>query len=180
MTEVKDDHGTRLAELGKSHYVANVGQDEPWGYAPPLQHWHQVATGPFYRNSRTRLADVTDGLSNTVFLGEHANVSDKTWVGVVPGGMSCPRDPHRYPFTQCDAAATLVLCHAGPSLAEPGVIHPPSFPTCHVCQMYAPWSAGGGYVLLGDGSVRFIATEINLDLWAAMCSIRNGEVVTDF
>ncbi len=43
--------------------------------------------------------------------------------------------------------------------------------------MYAPWSAGGGYVLLGDGSVRFIPTEVNLDLWAAMCSMRNGEVV---
>ncbi len=36
---------------------------------------------------------------------------------------------------------------------------------------------GGGYVALGDGSVRFIATEINLDTWAALCSIRGGEVV---
>lgn len=178
LTEVKDANGNVAARLGKSHYVANAGQDEPWGYVPPLLHWHQVASGPFYRNSRTRLADVTDGLSNTVFLGEHTTVSDKTWVGVVPGSESCPRDPHRHPFTQCDAAATYVLCHAGPSLAEPGIVHPPSFPTCHVCQMYAPWSAGGGYVLLGDGSVKFIATEINLDTWAAMCSIRMGEVVS--
>lgn len=177
LTNVKNSSGTSLAQLGKSHYVANVGQDEPWGYVPPLLHWQQVASGPFYRNSRTRLADVTDGLSSTVFLGEHTTVSDKTWVGVIPGAMSCPRDPNRFPFTQCDAAATYVLCHAGPSFAEPGVIHPPSFPTCHVCQMYAPWSAGGGFVLLGDGSVKFIATEINLDTWAAMCSMRMGEVV---
>ncbi len=176
LTSVTDSSGAGIL-LGKSHYVANCGQDEPWGYTPPLLHWHQVASGPFYRNSRVRLADVTDGLSNTVFLGEHTTVSDKTWVGVVPGATSCPRDPHRHPFTECDAAATFVLCHAGPSPSEPGIIHPPSFPTCHVCQMYAPWSAGGGYVLLGDGSVRFIATEVNLDLWAAMCSIRNGEVV---
>ncbi|MCC6511328.1 MAG: DUF1559 domain-containing protein [Pirellulaceae bacterium] len=177
LTDVKDDTGRLLARLGKSHYVANAGQDEPWGYQPPLAHWQAVASGPFYRNSRTRLADVTDGLSHTVFLGEHTTISDKTWVGVIPGSQSCPLDPQRFPFTQCDAGATFVLCHSGPAADEPGIVHPPSFPTCHVCQMYAPWSAGGGHVLLGDGSVRFIATEVNLDTWAAMCSIQLGEVV---
>src|SRR5437763_6921857 len=33
-----------------------------------------------------RALDITDGLSNTVFVGEHSSVlSNKTWVGVVPG-----------------------------------------------------------------------------------------------
>jgi hypothetical protein len=32
---------------------------------------------------------------------------------------------------------------------------------------------------LGDGSVRYIATEVNLDTWAAMCSMRGGEVIAD-
>lgn len=178
-TQVKSADGSLLAEFGKSHYVANAGQDEPWGYVPPLVDWQSVASGPFYRNSKTRLAEITDGLSQTVFLGEHTTISDKTWVGVVPSGQSCPSDPQRFPFTQCDAAATFVLCHSGPAASEPGIIHPPSFPTCHVCQMYAPWSAGGGYVLIGDGSVRFVPTEINLDSWAAMCSVRGGEVVND-
>ena len=177
-TEVRDEAGGLLAEFGRSHYVANAGQDEPWGYQPPLVDWHRVASGPLFRNSRTRAGDVVDGLSNTVFLGEHANISDKTWVGVVAGGQSCPRDPQRFPFTECDEAATFVLCHSGPAVDEPGIVHPPSFPTCHVCQMYAPWAAGGGLVAMGDGSVRFIATEIHLDTWAAMCSIRGGEVVT--
>ena len=177
LTEAKTSSGNVLARLGKSHYVANVGQDEPWGYAPPLANWQPVSSGPFYRNSRVRLGDVIDGLSHTVFLGEHVTISDKTWVGVVPGTQSCPRDPDRYPFTSCDQAATFVLCHSGPAADEPGIVHPPSFPTCHVCQMYAPWSAGGGYVLLGDGSVRYIATEVNLDTWAAMSSMNKGEVV---
>jgi prepilin-type N-terminal cleavage/methylation domain-containing protein len=179
LTEVKDESGQRLARLSRSHYVANVGQDEPWGYSPPLVDWQRIASGPFYRNSKTRLAEVTDGLSHSVFIGEHTTISDKTWVGVVPGGKSCPLDPQRFPFTECDAAATFVLCHAGPAVDEPGIIHPPSFPTCHVCQMFAPWAAGGGFVLLGDGSVRWIATEINLDTWAAMCSVRGGEVIQD-
>ncbi len=174
---VKDTGGAVLAEFGLSHFVANNGQDETWAYdLPDLSGLPGV--GPFYRNSKTRTASVTDGLSNTVFVGEHTTISDKTWVGVVPGAEVCPLDPFRYPFTSCDAAATLVLCHSGPAPAEPGVVHPPSFPTCHVCQMYAPWQ--GGNVLLGDGSVRFVPTSVNLNTWAALASIRGGEVVGDY
>jgi prepilin-type N-terminal cleavage/methylation domain-containing protein len=175
-TIVTDSAGTMLARFGRSHYVGNCGQDEPWGYDPPVQDWRPLASGPLYRNSKVRIADVTDGLSNTVFIGEHATISDKTWVGVVPGSLSCPKDPQRFPFTDCDRGATYVLCHSGPAADEPGIIHPPSFPTCHVCQMYAPWSSGGGYVLLGDGSVRYVPTTVNLDTWAAMSSCARGEV----
>jgi prepilin-type N-terminal cleavage/methylation domain-containing protein/prepilin-type processing-associated H-X9-DG protein len=151
--QVKTATGTVLGEWGRSHYVVNNGQDESWAYAR-----HDLSgipgSGPFYRNSRTRIADVTDGLSGTVFVGEHTTVSDKTWVGVHPDASCCPIDPNRFPFTECDGPATLVMCHSGPAPAEPGVVHPPSFPTCHVCQMYAPWAAGGGQVLFGDGHVR--------------------------
>lgn len=174
---VRDSGGNERARFGLSHYVANAGQDEPWGYQPPLENWFEVASGPFYRNSSVRSADVSDGLSNTVFLGEHTTISDKTWVGVVPGGMSCPTQPDFYPFTTCDHAATFVLCHSGPAAGEPGIVHAPSFPTCHVCQMYAPWSARGAFVLLGDGSVRFVSVMIQLDTWAAMSSYRGGEAV---
>lgn len=179
LTSVRDIDGQELAVFGKSHYVANAGQDEPWGYQPPLEDWSSVASGPFYRNSRVALSEVRDGLSNTVFVGEHSNVSDKTWVGVVPGSYSCPTDQFSFPFSACDHGATFVLCHSGPATDEPGIIHPPSFPTCHVCQMYGPWSSDGGQVLFGDGSVRFVPTTINLDLWAAMNTIKGGEVVTN-
>jgi len=175
---ITDDKGGNLANFGRSHYVANNGQDEPWGYQPPLADWRQVASGPLYRNSRVRVAEVTDGLSNTVFIGEHTTISDKTWVGVVPGSFSCPKEKNRFPFSECDHGASYVLCYSGPAADEPGVIHAPSFPTCHVCQMYAPWSGGGGYVAMGDGSVRFVSTTINLDIWAAMSSCAKGEVIS--
>jgi prepilin-type N-terminal cleavage/methylation domain-containing protein/prepilin-type processing-associated H-X9-DG protein len=174
---IKNSSGTVLAEFGISHYVANNGQDETWAYNS-ADHSSLRGIGPFYRNSKVKESHVTDGLSNTVFIGEHTTVSDKTWVGVVPGAEACPIDPSRYPFTVCDRAATLVLCHSGPALLEPGVIHPPSFPTCHVCQMYAPWQ--GGNVLFGDGSVRFVPTSINLNTWAALSSINLGDIPGDF
>lgn len=179
-TTIKTESGQVLAEFGRSHYVANVGQDEPWGYDPPLNDWSKVATGPFYKNSRVRVKHVTDGLSKSVFIGEHTTVSDKTWVGVIPGSSSCARDPTTHPFTACDGAATYVLCHSGPAASEPGVVHPPSFPTCHVCQMYAPWLTSGGNVLFGDGSVTFITTEISLNTWAAMSSIAEGESIGEY
>ncbi len=174
---VRDGEGQILAEFGISHYVANNGMDESWAYE--LSDLSGIrGIGPFFRNSQTTIASVTDGLSNTVFVGEHTTISDKTWVGVVPGARVCPNDPARFPFTECDVAATLVLCHSGPSAGEDGLIHPPSFPTCHVCQMYAPWP--GGNVLLGDGSVRFIPTSINANTWAALCSMNLGDVPGDF
>jgi prepilin-type processing-associated H-X9-DG protein len=178
--EVKSSSGSVMAVFGRSHYVANVGQDEPWGYDPPLADWSKIANGPFYRNSRVRSAEVTDGMSNTVFVGEHTTISEKTWVGVVPGSMAAPIDPNRFPFTDPDRAATYVLCHSGPAADEPGIIHPPSFPTCHVCQVYGPWSAPGGNVLFGDGSVRFISTGINLNAWAALSSMNAGDVPSEY
>ena len=44
--------------------------------------------------------------------------------------------------------------------------------------MYAPYEAGA-FVLLGDGSVRFILSTINVDTWAALCSINGEEVIAD-
>ncbi|MDX1968156.1 MAG: DUF1559 domain-containing protein [Planctomycetaceae bacterium] len=182
-TVVVDGSGNVLARFGRSHYVANAGQDEPWGYT--VLDYTDIADGPLYRNSRTRTADVTDGLSNTIFIGEHAIVSDKTWVGVVPGAQVCTRDPARFPITECDNAATLVNVHAGPAVDEIdpitgfAPIHPPNSPLCHVCQMYSP-HIGGAHVLLGDGAVRFISQYIHQPTWAALSSCRKGEVVGEY
>jgi len=175
---VKTETGSVLAEWGRSHYVANNGQDESWAYARHALS-NLPGTGPFTRNSKTKISAVTDGLSNTVFIGEHNTISDKTWVGVHPDASCCPIDPSRFPFTECDGAATLVLVRSRPAPDEPGVIHPPNFPTCHVCQMYSPW-AGGGQVLLGDGSVRFVPTNINLNTWAGLSSMNLGDVPGDY
>src|SRR4029077_1053949 len=50
-----------ITEVGPSHYVAMFGQGEM-----QVQQ-NAIGDGVFYRNSKTRVADVTDGLSNTLF-----------------------------------------------------------------------------------------------------------------
>ncbi len=190
----------RVVRVGRSHYVASHGQESCWGECGSVATGEvftniytstttvvvidgdagQVADGPFFRNSKTRYSDVTDGLSNTVFFGEHSSaLSDKTWVGVVPGAFTHPR--FQSPENGPDAAATLTLVHAGPSGGElditgSPIIHPINFPTYHVGQMYSQ-HPGGGMVGLGDGSVRFVSEFVDLYLWAEMSSMNEGEVV---
>jgi len=178
--EVRNESDDLIATFGRSTYVANVGHDEPWGYT--ATNHAQYANGPFFRNSKIATRDITDGLSNTVFLGEHTPlVSDKTWVAVPPGATVCANNPARFaPLDiECDAAATLVLVHSGPSAFEGDVIHPPNDPSVHVCQMYSQHT-GGAHVLLGDGSVRFVSQNISVIIWAALSSRNGGEVVGEY
>ncbi len=192
-------HGGQIL-LGRSHYVASHGQESCWGECgsaaegviftniytsetttvPVHGDAGNVADGPFFRNSGVSIRDVTDGTTNTIFLGEHSSrLSEKTWVGVVPGAFTHPQfsSPENGP----DAAATLTLVHAGPSGGELDItgfpiIHPLNFPTFHVGQMFAE-HAGGGNIGLGDGSVRFISDNVDLLLWAELSSMNEGEVV---
>jgi prepilin-type processing-associated H-X9-DG protein len=134
----------------------------------------KIADGPFYRNSKVRVRDVVDGLSQTVFLGEHTSLlSDKTWVGVAPGAVVIPK--LKSPDNGTESAATLVLVHSGPAIGEVDllgnpIIHPPNYPTLHVGQMQSE-HPGGAQVALGDGSVHFIPDDIDLTIYAAMTSI---------
>jgi prepilin-type N-terminal cleavage/methylation domain-containing protein/prepilin-type processing-associated H-X9-DG protein len=176
--DVLDENQNRLASLSRAHYVANAGQLNLWDQ--PYADLSTLASGPFYRNARVGVASVTDGLSNTVFIGEHSPiVSDKTWVGAVPGAVVCPRP--RWAFTsthECDYAAALLQCHTGPSPNEnPPVIHTPNAPFGHTDQMYAE-HPGGCNVLLGDGSVRFARQSINALVWIGLNTTSRGEVIS--
>lgn len=188
---VVDESGSPLVkdgrelELARSHYVASHGQESCWGdMSGPSGGFDgdtsRIADGPFYRNSKVRIKDVSDGLTNTVFLGEHTSLlSDKTWVGAVPGAFVHPKldSPDNAP----ESAATLVFAHSGPAAGERDalgnpIIHPPNFPTLHVCQMQSE-HPGGANLMMGDASVQFIADGVHLETYAAMTSIAEEEVV---
>ncbi|HYT87570.1 MAG TPA: DUF1559 domain-containing protein [Gemmataceae bacterium] len=174
-----------------SHYVTNAGVNQPWGRTTaysydftipepiagaPAPH---VINGPFYRNSKTRAVDVKDGLSSTVFLGEHSSyLSNKTWVGVVPGAATCPRlDLYPWP-SDCNSGGCLVGVHSGPDVRDHPqvIIHAPSDPFGHTDEMWSDHPGPGGNVLFGDGSVRFISTFIHPNTWVALSTINQGDV----
>jgi hypothetical protein len=170
-----------------SHYVTNAGQNGPWNRTPaysldftvpePVAGQLDVINGPFYRNSNTRIADITDGLSNTVFVGESSSVlANKTWVGVVPWSCTPPQNPP-VGVGNTNSGGCLVGAHSGPDVHDhPNVIiHAPNNPFGHTDEMYSQHTPPGCNVLMGDGSVRFISAFINPNAWWALSTINTGD-----
>jgi prepilin-type processing-associated H-X9-DG protein len=172
-------------QFARSNYVSNVGWNDS-GMPANVNYDNTVTgcNGPLYRNSHITYAGVTDGLSNTVVAGERTPyLADATWVGIIPGYRHFAYNAFASVGTgglgvNYDYANAILAAHSGPSLYEdPVVIHPPNSPLGHTDEMYS-LHAGGGNVLMGDGSVRFIKQQINLLTWAALSSRCNGEVIS--
>ena len=151
-------------------YSYDMDVAEPIAGLPP-----DTITGPFYKNSHTRAADVTDGLSNTVFIGERSSsISDNTWFGVVPflsvwTKPGLPSDPN--------SGGDVVGCHSGPDIHDHPqvIIHAPNHPFRHTDEMYSDHLYGCN-VLFGDGSVKWIKQSIYPWTWVSL-STRNQAVV---
>lgn len=113
--------------------------------------------GMFRVNSATRIREVTDGTSNTIMIGEldrldvsNSNFSQDGWA--IGGSPTI--------FSTCSNACR------GPNsnfFEEPASEH-----------------VGGIHVGLADGSIRFVADTIDKQLFAAMGSMQNDEVLSDF
>lgn len=170
-----------------AHYVTNAGIHQPWGretnyddFRSPEdvsaggEKFEATIDGPFYRNARLRMADIEDGLSQTVFVGEHSSVlSDKTWVGVVPYAVTCPKEP--FP-SACNSGGALVAAHSGPDTHDRPqvVIHAPNNPFGHTDEMYAE-HPNGANTLYGDGAVHFVPEAIDPFVWVGLSTRDGGE-----
>ncbi len=143
--------------------------------------------GLFWRNSHNRIASVSDGLSNTIVVGERSgNHSPSTWTGAVTGGR-CPAwmatIPPTTPYTpppgpaydNADYDEALVLAHCNAT-------HLPSadFPIYDPDTFYSMHTPQGANFLFGDGSVHFLGSSINPLTYQYLATIAGGEVATDW
>jgi prepilin-type N-terminal cleavage/methylation domain-containing protein len=140
------DGGTPLFKVARSNYVGVFGtleiEDDP-----------SRGNGTFFHHSRTRFADVVDGLSNTLVIGERSGkLGGSVWTGVIP------------------AAAEPMARIVGIS------DHPPNDPHAHFDD-FSSYHPSGVHFLLGDGSVQRINDTIDLEVYQAMCTIHGHEPV---
>jgi prepilin-type processing-associated H-X9-DG protein len=164
---------------GRANYVSSVGSSTLWCSWPVTV----FPNGAIYRDSATRPADVTDGLSKTVFAGERSSdLADSVWAGIHPNSGHWAYPPFSSVGTgglntNYDGPGAYVGAHGGPCPYEdPVVIHPPNSPYGHSDQMQS-MHPGGANILLGDGSVSFYSDESPLSLWVALVSRNGGEIV---
>jgi len=134
--------------------------------------------GCFYRNSRTRIAEITDGTSNTIAVGERShNLSYVTWTARSIGGWLGKTSPIEGGTDKFDPSPeecwTQVL---GPAGLEDGnrTINQAE---AHV-EDYWSRHPGGANFLFADGSVHFLKDSINPTPWRALATRAFNEVIS--
>ncbi len=141
------DAGDKLFQIAKSNYVGMFGTEE-------LEIAPYRGNGMFYGNSRTKFRDVTDGLSNTLMIGERSSrIGQSIWHGNIPEA----NEPH-----------TRIL-----GVAD----HPPNAPTGHF-EDFSSFHTGGANFMRADVSVTFIPETIDFTVYRAMATRAGGETLT--
>jgi prepilin-type N-terminal cleavage/methylation domain-containing protein len=147
--------------LAHGSYVACNGNDGVDDNSTPPH------TGAFLRGTRgLRMADMTDGLSNTFFVGERCTtMSLSTWTGAVTGALvPSVRDPGSF-----SGASALVLGHCGPHLPNDSIVTD--------ADAMSSGHTSGVQFLFGDGSVHQINNSISQSVYDALATRAGGEAV---
>ena len=160
-------------QLGRSNYVGCYGNTPFLGESPavlttPLTRDGISGRGLFQRNSRTRMADVTDGLSNTIAVGEKsASKTMASWAGILPGATwRTVNDASSFGGVPSNLPAAMVLGHACRD-------HPPSA-AAGVAEDFSAPHINGVNFLFCDGGVRAVRTTVNMAVYPFTASIADG------
>jgi prepilin-type N-terminal cleavage/methylation domain-containing protein/prepilin-type processing-associated H-X9-DG protein len=176
-TPLKDSKGDPV-QVAHSNYVGMFGNPEITvdpGFTLPGPERDETHRGMFYRNSAIRMANVTDGLSNTLFVGERSSLlAYATWAGSVTGGQVPPKIPDPFNFGP-EGAPVLVLGHTGNDQDVPP--HTPNSPVNHVDDFWSNHAEGVNFLMV-DCSVRNINDKINPIVWWALATRAGNEPLT--
>lgn len=144
--------------------------------------------GAFSVNRGVRVRDFLDGTSNVMMLAEQLTGSDSDLRGLWlnAGGGSTLLSTELTPNSSAADALypSPIWCAEGDGVTDDPRNNLPCVQGTELPdgQHVASRSrhAGGVHILLGDGSVRFVSENINLQIWRIVGLISSGEIVGEF
>jgi prepilin-type N-terminal cleavage/methylation domain-containing protein/prepilin-type processing-associated H-X9-DG protein len=181
-----------------TNYMANKGSGIVWLGNDAANAAMPAPNGVFYYDSKTKFADITDGLSNTAFyseriLGDGSNAIVSP-IGDVFLNFATPTTPDEA-IQACNAIDINDLSFQFPFFMGAPWTHgqhtylhasKPNTRSCgflFVLRAVMPASSrhvGGVNVLYGDGSVHYVPDSVDLDVWRALGSRDGGEAPGDY
>ncbi len=187
---------------GQTNYMGNQGgwlcdrSDQPAG--PNDVSPSEVQTGVFYYLSKVRTADITDGLSNTAFFSEkirgqavpnprsdafvifHQNSLENLYTncsGINTATATPLTSKFGYNWAMGENCCSQYNHVATPNKISCGGVGFPGTMTNMTNQVSAnSYHTGGVFVLMGDGSVKFVSDGVSLPVWRAVGTRKGGEV----
>jgi prepilin-type processing-associated H-X9-DG protein len=161
---------TPICDIAGANYVGVFGVGEPG----------VNGEGVFFRGSFMPPTAITDGLSQTICVGERSenlnlNRGMATWVGTVPGANLWSCAPSSY---DPDSGTCVLEDASGMILGHTGEGHGPGDPHGDVNQ-FCSRHGRGCYFLYCDGHVRYLRNEMDYKVYVALSTRNRGEVVSD-
>jgi prepilin-type N-terminal cleavage/methylation domain-containing protein/prepilin-type processing-associated H-X9-DG protein len=175
-------------EVAVTDYAAVAGVDPTLAALYPGQ--IQALPGILIRNDVATIAAVTDGLSNTIMVAESAgrpqvyrrgqSYGSPPAARVNGGGWARPASDFDVKGSTPDGASVPgscpLNCTNGLDTGSRG-FPDPVYGTNGTSEAYA-FHPGSANMLLGDGSVRLVNSNINIVLFASLATRAGGEVVS--
>jgi prepilin-type N-terminal cleavage/methylation domain-containing protein len=161
--QVYDEVNTPVCEVATSSYAACFGSYGLMNTDP------DDGNGLFQRNSRHRSADVTDGLAQTLAIGERAALFAKgSWPGVMTGA-TVRTTPGAPVFTAIiELAPALVMARMGNRTLNSPYSEPYDFFSAHAEIVFFAFA---------DGSVGALTSSTDHEVLHALATRNQGEVV---
>ncbi|MCA9049691.1 MAG: DUF1559 domain-containing protein [Planctomycetaceae bacterium] len=132
--------------------------------------------GMFFRNSNVSFKDVTDGLSNTMAMGEISGEPDTTAAGA---GCTSSYRPWTQGASNANANVAMYCCKNIARQMNKYVCYQSTIANRLFNDVtFGGQHVGGAHFLMGDGATRFFSENIDFALYQGLASIGAGEVVS--
>jgi prepilin-type processing-associated H-X9-DG protein len=179
LTGMGKTDANKIIKVAFTEYLGVNGMQQ-YQYFNPL--YYKGGEGILYHMSRVRFAEITDGTSNTLMVGERPPSADLNfgwWFG------SDGRDERgtgegtlgavEKDYFDSVLSVPPFNCKQLKLGLQPGTIN-------DNCDSGHFWSlhSGGANFLLADGSVRFLSYSIDALTFGYLCTRNGGEVVTNW